>query len=278
MPFAATKAVRILRPSSVRTGMFCRFGSDEESRPVVIAAKRVGGVDAAGLGLDVGRQDVGIGRFELGELAPVENALGERRCPVAARSSSTLAPVAQAPVLVFVPPARPNLPNRMSPSCLGEPRLKFSPAMLVHLGLEAAERLGEIAGQARQDLPVDRDAALLHAGEHRHHRPLQRLVDVGHALGDEAGLEDVPEPQGDVGVLGGVFGRLVDRHLVEGDLRAAGAGDVLEGDRRVAEPALGQARPCRCRAAAVERIGQQHGVVEGGDVDAVAGEDQHSRI
>jgi hypothetical protein len=32
------KARRILRPSSVRTGMFCRFGSLEESRPVVVAA------------------------------------------------------------------------------------------------------------------------------------------------------------------------------------------------------------------------------------------------
>jgi hypothetical protein len=32
------KAVRILRPSAVRTGMFCRFGSDEDSRPVVVAA------------------------------------------------------------------------------------------------------------------------------------------------------------------------------------------------------------------------------------------------
>ena len=37
-PGAAMKAVRIFRPSSVRTGMFCRFGSDEESRPVVVAA------------------------------------------------------------------------------------------------------------------------------------------------------------------------------------------------------------------------------------------------
>ena len=38
MPFSAMKAVRIARPSSVRIGMFCRFGSEEESRPVVVAA------------------------------------------------------------------------------------------------------------------------------------------------------------------------------------------------------------------------------------------------
>ena len=32
------KQVRSLRPSSVRTGMFCRFGSEEDSRPVVVEA------------------------------------------------------------------------------------------------------------------------------------------------------------------------------------------------------------------------------------------------
>ncbi len=38
MPGRAMKARRIFRPSSVRIGMFCRFGSAEESRPVVVAA------------------------------------------------------------------------------------------------------------------------------------------------------------------------------------------------------------------------------------------------
>ncbi len=31
-------ASRILRPSAVRTGMFCRLGSVEESRPVTATA------------------------------------------------------------------------------------------------------------------------------------------------------------------------------------------------------------------------------------------------
>ena len=38
MPSSATKAVRIFRPASVRIGMFWRFGSEEDSRPVVVAA------------------------------------------------------------------------------------------------------------------------------------------------------------------------------------------------------------------------------------------------
>jgi hypothetical protein len=32
------KARRMARPSSVRIGMFCRFGSDDDSRPVEVEA------------------------------------------------------------------------------------------------------------------------------------------------------------------------------------------------------------------------------------------------
>ncbi len=38
MPVGAMKAVRMRRPSSVRTGMFCRLGSVEERRPVEVEA------------------------------------------------------------------------------------------------------------------------------------------------------------------------------------------------------------------------------------------------
>ena len=37
-PFGATKASRMRRPSSVRTGMFCRLGSVEARRPVLAPA------------------------------------------------------------------------------------------------------------------------------------------------------------------------------------------------------------------------------------------------
>ncbi len=39
LPSGATKARRMRRPSSVRIGMFCRLGSDEDRRPVVVAAR-----------------------------------------------------------------------------------------------------------------------------------------------------------------------------------------------------------------------------------------------
>ena len=49
------KAARISRPSSVRIGMFCRFGFVEESRPVavpvwlkVVCRRPVAGLSSAG--------------------------------------------------------------------------------------------------------------------------------------------------------------------------------------------------------------------------------------
>ena len=46
----------------------------------------------------------------------------------------------------------------------------------------------------------------------------------GEALGGaQAGAQGVPEAEGDVGVLGAVFGGAVERDLGEGDAAAAGA-------------------------------------------------------
>ena len=136
----------------------------------------------------------------------------------------------------------------MSPSCFGLPGLTGSPASSWISASSRAARLREIAGEARQHLPVDRDAAPLHARQHRHQRPLQRLVDVGHVLGDQARLEHVPQPQRHVGVFGRVFGRLLDRHADRTstcDLPVPATSPKLDG--AVVEEALRQRRPCRAR-------------------------------
>ena len=81
---------------------------------------------------------------------------------------------------------------------------------------------------------------------------------------------------GHVGVLGGVVERLVQRHLVEGHLRLAGAGHVLELDGLVPEMQPRQLVHAVAMPAAVEHVGQEHGVVQGRDGNAVAG--QHQRV
>src|SRR5262249_15725644 len=58
------------RPSLVRTGMFCKFGSSDQSRPVVVAARAWGG---GRLGMEGWGRGVGMGVLEFGEQPPVEN-------------------------------------------------------------------------------------------------------------------------------------------------------------------------------------------------------------
>ena len=98
-------------------------------------------------------------------------------------------------------------------------------------------------------------------------RPLQRLVDGRHALGREARLQHHPQPQRHVGVLGGVLaspcraapGR---RSCPTSWRRARARSTCVEGDAGVPQVALGQRVHAVLAAAAVERIGEQHGVVE----------------
>ena len=63
-------------PSSVRTGMFCRFGLVEESRPVAATAwlKRVWMRPSAPT---MRRQGVDVGGLELGQLAVAQQELGD---------------------------------------------------------------------------------------------------------------------------------------------------------------------------------------------------------
>ncbi len=89
-------------------------------------------------------------------------------------------------------------------------------------------------------------------------------------LGDEARLEHLPQPQRHVGILGGVFGRLVDRRVLEALLRLAGAGHFVVTDGAVIEPLLRHGIHAVRPAAGIEHIGHQHGVVVRCDLDAVA--------
>ena len=105
----------------------------------------------------------------------------------------------------------------------------------MNLPFQSRHRLREFPGEARENRPIDGDPAPLHRGERRDHRTLQRLVNIRHALGDEARLQHAPQAQTNVRVLGGVFGRLVQRDARETDEIASRAGDRAKGDILVPE-------------------------------------------
>ena len=121
-------ASRIRRPSSDRMGIFCRLGSAEASLPVLAPA----------IIYDVWtRPDVGS-MWSCNASVYVDFNLLSCRQSITffgksysvARSAKTSAPVEYAPVFPLAPPEYPSLSNSISPSCLGLPTLKFSPARL----------------------------------------------------------------------------------------------------------------------------------------------------
>ena len=156
---------------------------------------------------------------------------------------------------------------------LGGSDIEFVARQLVDFGLQIAETLLEILGQPLQHPGVGADAGALHVGQHADQGPFQGLVDAHHAVGDQPRAEQAMEPAGDVRILRRIVQRLVEGHLVEGHLRFARPGHVLELDGLVGEMQLRQLVHAVAVKAALEHVGQDHRVVERSHMDAVAGED-----
>jgi hypothetical protein len=210
--------------------MFCRFGSDEDSRPVVVAASAIAGVHPARLRMHVALERVGVGRLQLRELAPFEQSFRQLvALPRESSSTSRRSPIGRSR----------SCGRRAGPSCrtavadllrrAGRERLA---AHLLDLGLEPGERLGEIARQARQDLAVDGDARISMRAITSTSGRSRRVVDRCPPLGGRRGLR---------AATAGASRRPSRRHTrspcrpARGRSRRglAGAGDLLEVDGRV---------------------------------------------
>ncbi len=178
------------------------------------------------------------------------------------------------PVLVFVAARQAHAAKEDIAELLGRTDIEAFADGSIDFFFDPRRRLRQFARQSRQDLAVDADAALFHAGDDVDQWPFEPLVDRCEALGGEARLQQPPQPQRHVGVLGGIMGRLVERHGIEGDPRAPRTGDILEGDRFVPKEFLGQLVHAVIAAPGVEHVADQQGIVEGGDGDAALGKDQ----
>ena len=231
----------------------------------------VGGVDAAGIGVDVILQRVGVGGFQLGELAPVEDAGGEL-----VHGGEVFEHVGAGGIgagLALLAAFERHLVEEDFAELLRRADVELAACQRVDLLLELGHLLGELAGHAGERVAVDLDAVAFHLGQHRHEGAFEGFVDGGDAGRVELRLEDVPEAEGDIGILGGVAHGLVDGDLVEGDGGFAGAEQLLDGDGHVREVAFGERVHPVVVDAGIERVGHQHRVVDGGDAYAVLGED-----
>ena len=138
----------------------------------------------------------------------------------------------------------------------------------MRLGFERRRALSEIAREAREDLPVHHDAARFHPRQYRRQRPLDGLVKGGGIFRGQARLQHMPEPERNVGILGGIFGRGVERHLVEADLLRAHPAHRLIGDALMLEMSLRQFVEPVVGPPGIEVEAHHQRIVIGRDVDA----------
>ena len=109
--------------------------------------QRIGGVDAPGLGMDVAGQRVGVGRFQLGQLPPVDDLArqlvafgGEVLQHLRGRSTT-------APVLVLRAAGQAHLAEQDVAELLGRADVEALAGQLVDLVLERRGALRELARQ-----------------------------------------------------------------------------------------------------------------------------------
>ena len=226
--------------------MFCKFGSDDAKPPRRRRGQRVAGVNAAAL-VDVRRQRVGVGRLQLGQLPPFDHGVDEAARVVGQffvggeiiEQTGARFPLAG---FGFLAARKFQIVEQEFAELLGRRQIELVAGELIDFFFEPRRALRKCAGQPRENGAVDFDAGLLHRDDDRHQRPLERFIDVGHAFGREPRLQLHPQPQRDVGIFGGVFGRFGDRH----------AGKCLVGffrARRVFDD--GSRTECRCAPSGV---------------------------
>ena len=121
---------------------------------------------------------------------------------------------------------------------------------------------GKFAGQPRQHRAVHFDAGAFHLRQHRHQWAVHQFIHTRDFFGGKAQFQMVPQPQSNIGILGGVFGRLGQGHFGKADLAFACAGQGFVADRFVTQMQFGQLIHAMPLPPRIKRKAHQHGIVE----------------
>ena len=106
------------------------------------------------------------------------------------------------------------------------------------VALDHHHALLEIHRHAPQIVRIDLDAGALHSQQHGQQPTFHLLVHRQAGVESQPRPQRLPQPQRHIGIFRGIGGGTLDRHQLEWDAIATGAGDLVVAERRMAEMEL----------------------------------------
>ena len=228
-------------------------------------------MNAPGFGVDKFGQRIRIGRFQLGEAAPIKHQLGQRN-PLRGEAFQHIGTGAPSAGFGFLATGQAHFVKQDFAQLFGAGNIEAFACRFVNLGFHCRHFLRKLARQARQHGAVNRHAMRFHRAQHFNQWPLRGLINAYHMVSQQARLQMFIKPQGDIGIFRRIGRRFVYRHLVKSDLAFAAAQQFFNRYRRMAEIFLRQRIHAMPMMTGVERIRHQHGVVKAVYYQPITGE------
>ena len=221
----------------------------------------IAGVQPAGGLVDQPRQLVGVGGLQLGQAAMLHDHLGQR--VVQRQLLEHRLGGGGCPLGGLLEHRDALLLEEDLAELLGGAQVELAPGKLVGAGLQLVDALRQLLALGVETRRVQGHPDALHPRQHRHQGQLDRLQHLGQAAHlRQARAQFAVQAQGDVDVLAGVGGRLLQGDLVEGELFGALAGDLLERDGLLPQVLQRQGVHVVAGGGGVQHVGLQHGVLQ----------------
>ena len=201
--------------TSVRIGMFCKFGSFDESRPVDAIALRIGRIrTAASIRIDLANQRIRIRRLQLLQLPPIQNPRGQL-IPLIGQCLQHRSIRAPSAGLHPPPATQLHLVEQHLTQLLRRTQIKRAPSQPMDILFHHSHALLEIHRHAPQIVSIDLDAGTLHRQQHGDQPSRSNCSSPSvNARYCEAQPrpQHLPQPQRHVCILRRIGGRALDQH------------------------------------------------------------------
>ena len=159
--------------------MFCRFGFDDDSRPVAATAWLKDVWIRPSPRIDQPRQRFEVRRVQLVQLAPIEQRVDDRMVPQLLQHARV---GRQLPLRRALPGRQPQLLVQDHAELRRRVQVELLAGASEDLGLELCHPVADVSAHLLQVGDVEGHAPRLHAREHRGERQLDRLEQFAEAL------------------------------------------------------------------------------------------------